>query len=189
MPLSSSFTAQNKIANAALNLAAAKGWKSVTLDAVAKSAKLSAATVKEHASLPHHLIPLIAEMIDREAFKQKTTGAPHDVLFDLLMARFDILQKHRKAILSMAEAARHDRVLSCALIRATTDGAYRLIAAAALKHAPPRPALAAGLTAIYGWAFFVWRKDESRDMAKTMAALDRALRLSGKIYDLVIPRS
>ena len=114
----------------------------------------------------------------------KVTGTPHDVLFDLLMSRFDVLQKHRKAILSMAEAARQDRGLSCALGRATLSGLYRLIDAAQLDS-PSRPVLAAGLGAVYGWAFFVWRRDDSRDMAKTMAAIDRALRLSGKAVSLV----
>ncbi len=178
-----------KISQAALRLAAAKGWSQVTLEAVAKTAKMPVAKLNARFKTPADLAPVIAEAVDREAFALagKVPGTPQDVLFDLLMARFDVLQKNRKAILSMAEAARQDRRLSCALTRATVGGVYRLIDAAQLE-APPRPVLAAGLGAVYGWAFFVWSRDDSRDMAKTMAAVDRALRLCGKAVILLQKR-
>ena len=178
-----------RISAAALHLASG-GWKTVTLEAVARKAKTPLSTLNKRFASVSGLVPVIAEEVDREAFTLagKTKGAPQDALFDLLMARFDILQKNRKAILGMSEAARQDRELSCALARATLDGAYRLIDAANLS-ALPRPLAAAGLAAVYGWAFCAWRKDESRDMAKTMAALDRALRVAGKAATLFTRRS
>lgn len=181
MPKDTAPSENARIAAAALRLAAAKGWPQVTLDAVAKAARIPVAKLRQRFSASHQFAPIIAEAIDREAFAAagKTTGTPHDVLFDLLMARFDILQKHRKAIVSMADTARHDRSLSCALTRATIDGIYRLIETSHLT-APPRPVLALGLIPIYGWAFWVWRQDTSRDMGKTMAALDRGLKWAGK---------
>ena len=173
------------IGSAALRLAGEKGWRAVSLEAVAKRAKLPLATVKKHAASVAALVPIIADNIDREAFAAlgKPKGAARDVLFDLLMARFDVLQKHRQAILSMAEAA-PDRVMAFALARATMEGAYRLAGAVEVKK-PPRPVLAVGLTAVYGWAYCAWRKDDSRDMAKTMAALDRALRLAEQAMKLL----
>jgi AcrR family transcriptional regulator len=178
-----------KIGLVALRLAARLGWAQVTLDAVARQAKISTTALREAFRSPASLAPAIAAFIDREAFAAagKSVATPHDALFDLLMARFDVLQQHRAAILSMAEAARHDRGLSCALARATLEGSYRLIDAAALTQ-PPRPVLAAGLSAVYGWAFFVWRQDESRDMGKTMAALDRGLRWSEKALAFFSPK-
>jgi len=189
MPKTASTTDNAKISAAALRLASAKGWQSLTLDAVAKTAKIPLATLKKRFNAPSELAPIIAEEIDHMAFAHtgKPTGTPHDILFDLLMARFDILQKNRQAILSMAEAARTDRALSCALARAITDGAYRLIDAANLKTSS-RLVLALGLMAVYSWAFYAWRKDKSPDMAKTMAALDRALRLANKVSEILKPK-
>ncbi|MGB9151530.1 MAG: hypothetical protein WCD70_00390 [Alphaproteobacteria bacterium] len=189
MPKTTSTSENAKISLAALHLAATRGWESVTLALVAKQAKIPPDRLKKHFKAVPDLIPLIAEEIDRMALASmgKATGVAHDVLFDLLMARFDILQKNRKAILSIAQAAHRDRSLSCALARATFDGSYRLIDAARLDK-PPRPILAAGLSAIYSWAFYVWRKDESRDMGKTMAALDRTLRVAGKAAELLKPK-
>jgi AcrR family transcriptional regulator len=178
-----------KIASAAL-LLATRGWANVTLDAVARKTKIPLGTLKKRFVSSVNLVPVIAEEIDRTCFAitGKPTGAPHDVLFDLLMARFDLLQKHRLAILAMSEAARRDKKLACALGKATLDSIYRLIAAARLD-APPRPILAAGLVVIYGWTFCAWRGDKSRDMAKTMATLDRALRWAGKAAMVVTQRS
>jgi AcrR family transcriptional regulator len=177
-----------KITAATLNLAAKLGWEKVTLEAIAQTAKIPVEALKKRFTSPHHLVPVIAETIDAEAFVTMPSGSTHDILFDLLMARFDILQKNREAILSMAEASRHDRKLSCALACAALRGADRIIDKAQLSK-PPRPVLGAGLVAVYGWAFNVWRHDESRDMAKTMAATDRALRIAGKVAELVTQRS
>jgi len=166
-----------EISAAALRCAALSGWEKVTLEMVAKAAKMPVAALKRKFAAPVELVPVIAEQIDREAFSAagEMSGTAHDVLFDLLMARFDLMQKNRKAILSIGDAARRNRILARALICANLDGVYRVIDQAKLA-APPRPILAIGIAAIYGTAFFAWRKDESRDMAKTMAALDRALR-------------
>ncbi|MDE1900509.1 MAG: TetR family transcriptional regulator [Alphaproteobacteria bacterium] len=178
-----------RIAAAALRLAAAKGWERVTLDAVARAAKMPVAGLRARLVTVNALVPMIAKAIDHEAFVAVGAGGAgplHDRLFDLLMARFDILQKHRQAIESMESAARHDRALACVLMRAVMDGAYRVIDAARVDSiSPPRAVVAMGLVAIYAYAFCAWRADDSRDMAKTMAALDKALRWAGKTVALV----
>jgi nucleoside-diphosphate-sugar epimerase len=184
MAKSASSSENAKISAAALRLAAT-GWEKVTLDAVARAAKIAPAALKKRFAAPADFIPVIAAEIDREAFKSAgKTGAPHDILFDLLMARFDIMQKHRNAILNMQAFAYRDRMLARALACATWDGAYRVIDAAGLET-PRRIVLAAGIAAVYGCAFIAWRGDHSRDMAKTMAALDRALRWAGKAAELM----
>jgi AcrR family transcriptional regulator len=178
-----------RIAHAALKLAAAQGWNCVTVDAIAKCVKISLPAFKKKFVSIYDIVPVIAEEIDREAFARgKVSGTPHEILFDILMARFDVMHENRKAILSMADAVRADHRLSCILARTTLDGIYRVIDTAKLTQ-PPRPALACGVGLVYGWAFFAWRGDNSRDMAKTMAALDRALRLADKAQTFLKRRS
>jgi len=188
--ISSKSTENTRICTSALRLIAARGWGKTTLAIVAKGAKIPEASFKKRFASMNDVIPVIAAEIDREAIAACgiISGAPHDRLFDLLMARFDILQLNRKAIETMAEAARRDGALSCALARAAMASAWRLTDAAHLDAPPPRPVIAAGLIAVYAYAFFAWRRDESRDMAKTMAALDRALRWAGKAAELLTPR-
>jgi AcrR family transcriptional regulator len=179
-----------RIVAAALSIVGGSGWEALTIAAIAKTAKIPAAALQSRFAKPNDLVALIAAEIDREAFASLDSahGTAHDRLFDLLMARFDILQKHRSAILSMAKAARRDPALSRALASATIEGTYRMIEKSELTL-PPRPALALGIGAIYAYAFVVWRKDDSRDMARTMAAVDRALRWADKAMRLVKRRS
>jgi AcrR family transcriptional regulator len=190
MPKATIQTENAKICAAVLRLVAAKGWKNVTLEAVAKAAKASSASFKKSFATKNDLIPVIIEEIDCKvlATAGNPSNKPHDVLFDLLMARFDHLQANRGAILSIADASRRDPALSRTLACTLWASAQRLAAATKIT-APPLPILAAGLGAVHGWAFLAWRRDESRDMAKTMAALDRALKLAGKAVGLFKPRS
>jgi AcrR family transcriptional regulator len=183
-------TQNAKIAAAALRLAAARGWENVTFDALAKAAKISPAILKKHFASPNDIIPVVIEEITRETLASagKTRGSPRDVMFDLLMSRFDVLQKNRKAVLSITETARRDHSLACVLARAVLKSIGTTIDAAKIET-PPRSVLIAGASAVYAWAFLAWRRDKTRDMSKTMAALDRALRLAGKISELVIQNS
>jgi len=190
MPHQKKSVDRQQLSQVILRLIAQRGWNAVTIEAVAKAAKTPASTLKKEFPLPQNFAALLAEEIDREAFASvgKISGAVHDRFFDLLMARFDILQKNRQAVLKMAEAAQRDGMLFRALSCATLEGSYRLIDVAKMNGSS-RPFLAAGLTVVYGWTFFVWRTDASRDMAKTMVALDRGLRLAGKASAFFTPRS
>lgn len=180
-----------RLVTSALRLIASHGWQNLTIDACAKAAKIKPALAHNLCKRPVDLIPLIAACVDDQAFAPfgKISGSAHDRLFDLIMARFDIMQKHRQAFAAMATAARHDRALAVALLRCTPDSGYRLIEAAHLPPPqPPRPVLAAGIIAVYAWAFRAWQSDTSRDMAKVMAATDRALKWADKAAKL-IPQS
>ena len=182
-------TQNAKLAAAALILAATKGWQYVTLDAVAKESKIPLTALKKRFSAPHDLIPVIVDEMTREAIATAgiPPGPPRDVFFDLLMARFDVLQKHRKAILSITESARQDHALACTLARAGFKSMAAIVDAAKLDTSP-RLVLTMGLSAVYAWAFVAWSKDKTRDMSKTMAALDRALRLAEKATEFLKER-
>lgn len=172
-------TEKAKISAAFLRLVARKGWDGVTVVAVAKQAGISPASFKKRFAEPVEIIPLVVDGVTREALaaSEAPAGNPHDALFDLMMARFDVLQKNRKAILALADAARRDRPLAIALGRSVWEAIHTTIDAAEI-NAPSRSLSALGLTAVYGWAFWTWRQDKTRDMSKTMAALDRALKLA-----------
>ena len=174
-----------KILAAVLRLAT-KGWTHVTIDAVAREAKIPAAKFKQRFTSPNDIAAFIVAQITQQTISSagKPTGSAHDILFDILMARFDIMQKNRHAILNIAEAAKRDCALSRVLAKVSLDSAYTFADASKITS-PPRPVLALGIAAIHAWAFIAWRRDHSRDMAKTMAALDRGLRLAGKAAGLL----
>jgi len=161
-----------KLAAAALRLAAARGWERVTPEAVLKQAK-----VKKRTLAKKDLAAAIVHQVSRQALARAGTSAsPREILFDLMMARFDVLQENRKGVLAVASAARRDKDLAFSLARAVLKSMAAMALAARQRGiSVPKPFLTAGLSALYGYAFWVWRRDESRDMAATMAAVDRVI--------------
>ena len=178
-----------KIAEAALRLAAG-GWEKVTLEQVAKAAKIPAAETKKRFADTADLLPLIVGYVTHQAMslaRKPTAATPlHDRLFDALMARFDVLQNHRKAFLSLAESGCQQPKIALKVLpaqHAAMQETLKFVDARGTKFCNNLPPL--GLMAIYMAAFAVWRRDEALDMSKTMAALDRYLRYAARAATLL----
>ncbi|MFA5040264.1 MAG: TetR/AcrR family transcriptional regulator [Bdellovibrionales bacterium] len=175
-----------KIAAAAHSLAARKGWPQVTLEDIAKSAKIPVASFKKRFSSTRDIVGVLIKDGGREALAKvgKPTGSPRDVLFDHIMARFEVMQKDRKAILSINEAMLQDASLAYIMVCATRENIEAIIDATS-NESSLRPILIVKLFAVFGWTFAAWVKDDTRDMSKTMAALDKALRMEEKIMEVL----
>ncbi len=103
-------------------------------------------------------------------------GSAKDRLFDLLMRRFDALNAHREAYAALAwELPRTPLEGGCLLFQLRRSLA-NMLEAAGLSASGLRGALRIeGLGAIYACALRVWLKDETADLSKTMAELDKRL--------------
>lgn len=99
-----------------------------------------------------------------------------DKLFDLIMRRLDHLAPHKAAIGRLEESVRHDPGLALCLNRSALDSARFMLAAAGVKTGGIRGAARAqGFVVMMARLLAVWREDNDPDLARTMAALDRAL--------------
>ena len=177
---------------AVLKLAAERGWNGVTLDLVAKAAKVSLAHIKKNFKTANDLLPVIVRYVTDEVAsaigKPDRKASPHDQLFDVMMARFDVLQKHRAGILAITKAMRRDPAMFCILIPAQRQEMRRMLDLAGIEQVGPvRLAAPAGLWVIYMVTLRIWQGDETIDMAKTMAGLDRALRFTGRAAEILFP--
>lgn len=166
--------------DAALALAADKGWVSVTMGDIARRSKMKLADL--HALFDDKGDILIAwhRRIDHkvlEAFEGAGgEGSPRDALFDILMERFDILNDDRAAAVSILNALCLDpKELVIAFPQLGRSMAWMLDAAGIDTGGMKGAARVAGLGIIYLAVLRVWKDDDSRDMSKTMAALDRYL--------------
>ena len=194
MPKKTRASPETRICEAALSLAARQGWRQVTPDAVARAARLPPARVKKLFAERDDLLPAILRHIDQQVAracgKTGPRGAPHDRLFEVMMARFDALQEHRRAILAiMDETLRNPR---CArfLMPAIVQSMRRMLTLARLKPEGIRgPVVVSGLLAVHGLAFCSWRRDSSADMSKTMAVLDRNLRRAASCAEILFSRA
>lgn len=178
-----------RLCAAALRLAAKQDWGRLTIEQIAMAAKISPAQAKKVFASKDLLLPAIVRQIDArvvtKAGKVNMRDTPRDRLFQLLMARFDFLQEQRAAILSILNETRRDPSLARLIIPAQIRSMQKLIECARVAAGARAQIAAFGLLAVYYRALWSWHQDTTRDMAKTMAALDQGLRCAGRIAEIL----
>lgn len=168
------------IVEATLDLIAEKGWQRLSLGDIAARAKLPVSEVWERFESKEAVLDEWLRRLDRrmtEGGPPDLDESPRDRLFEVIMRRFDALQHHREAVrrllrdgpgdprLVFSRAASWPRTLRLMLEAAgiSTSGASGLLRVE-------------GLAGIHLAVLRTWLRDDSADMARTMAELDKQLR-------------
>jgi len=163
-----------------LRMVAAGGWRNLSYADIAKDAGLSLATAYQAYASKGAILNGISHDIDARLFgsleEDPLDGTAKDRLFDLLMRRFDALSDHREAYAALAwELPRTPLEASCLALHLRRSLA-NMLEAAGISASGLRGAFRIeGLGAIYACALRVWLKDETADLSKTMAELDKRL--------------
>lgn len=180
-----------RILQAALKLAAREGWRRVTLAAIAAEAKLPLATLYAHFGSKPAIVRAIIRRTDERVLAGGAAAAAepvHDRLFDVLMRRFDALSPDKAGIAAIARDACGGPAGALGLACTFCVSMAWMLEAAGVSSAGLAGALRAqGLALVYASAFRAWLNDDSADMAKTMAALDRGLRRAERACALAGP--
>jgi AcrR family transcriptional regulator len=168
-------TPKGRILAAALDCAAARSWAEVSLLDIAQHAKVPLAEMRELTASKAAIISELLRNVDREVLNRtaRVDGQDkRDLLFDVLMTRFDVLAPHKAALKSMARSGGDVSLLGPLLA-----SQHWMLEAAGIDSSGPGGALRiAGLAAIYASVFHTWLADDDPGHAQTMAALDRRLR-------------
>lgn len=180
-PAPSSGSGSDPAIEAALTLAAEKGWRDLALADIAEAAGLSMAALYAQYPSKTAILAAYSRAIDAAVLAdmdgdQAGGESAKDRLFDLLMRRFDKLDAHKAGLLRIAEDTGRDPLsLVCSLANLDRSMAA-MLEAAGLSTSGLRGVLRIkGLSAVYLAGLRAWFRDESADKAKTMAALDKAL--------------
>jgi AcrR family transcriptional regulator len=171
----------DRIIDAAMALIATQGWRNVSLAAVAAEAGLPILQVYRVFPSKSAILCGFNRRIDEAVLASPVEiepgERPRDRVFDLLMRRFDALQPYRRALATL----RRDLLLDP--VSALASGASLLCSMRLMLEAAGIGADGiAGLVttkliaAAYLFAAQTWSRDDSPDLAPTMAALDRRLR-------------
>lgn len=165
---------------ALLRMVAAGGWRDLSYADIAKDAGLSLAAAYEAYPSKAAILTGIGRDIDARLFASleddPLDGSPKDRLFDLLMRRFDALNDHREAYAALAWELPRTPVEAGCLALQLRRSLANMLEAAGLSASGLRGAFRIeGLGALYACALRVWLKDESADLSKTMAELDKRL--------------
>jgi len=154
-----------------------RGWQDVSLVEAARDAGLELARVR--ARFPGRAAVLLRFGVVADQAALAASGAeenPRERLFDMLMERFEALQRHRPGVLALAQALRTDPGLALLLYGATLRSMRWLLEAAGVPTAGVIGQLRVhGLLALWLYALRAWQADESEDLSATMAAVDRGL--------------
>jgi AcrR family transcriptional regulator len=173
---------QEAALDAFLGLVADKGYASVSLRDVATAGGLGFAELYGLFPDKLALVRAFLARIDREVLAGTPTEldpeeTARDRLFDVMMRRYDALKPHRPVMASIRQAAARDPVLALALAPAVRRSMALMLEAAGLPTDGLAGALRQnGLMAIHGVVSRVFDRDDSADLAKTMAALDGRLK-------------
>jgi len=162
----------------AFQLAAAKGWRSISVAAAALAAGVPLARARERFPGRAAILLRFGRLADQAALAElPPDGSTRDRLFDLLMRRIDTFQAHRVGVLALFHALPAEPPTALLLALATRRSMRWMLEAAGIPTRGVRGELwVNGLVATWLWAMRTWRADETEDLSVTMAALDRALR-------------
>lgn len=172
---------QDRMVDAALALAAERPWQEVSLREIAEASGLPLAEAYRCGASKQAILEAFLRRIDAtvlaEGAMEPEEGSARDRVFDILMRRFDALQPYRKALASILLAQTRDPAGALAGLAALQRSMTWMLEAAGLEAEGLRGlARTRGLTLLYLATLRTWLRDESLDLAKTMAALDGYLR-------------
>lgn len=174
------------VIDAALALAGEQPWQEVTLAAIAARAGLPLVDLYSDFQSKTAILRAFARQIDRAVLAGEDQSLmrepPRDRLFDVLMRRFEALAPWRAGLRSILQAERRDPL---AALRRAPDflASMRWMTAAAGLDGEGIAGFLhrRGAEAVFLSILPVFLGDDSEDLSKTMAALDRQLTRGDRI--------
>lgn len=178
---------RDRLIDATLQLIADQGWRRLSMAEIAAAADLPILRLyREFRSKPEILCAFlrrIDETVLASPVEAEADERPRDRVFDLLMRQFDALGPYRAALEVLGRELPTDPLAALAagarllrsigwMLEAAGISAYGLGGTVALKLT----------VAAYLAAARVWLRDDTPDLAPTMAALDRRLRAVERWY-------
>jgi AcrR family transcriptional regulator len=170
-----------RILAAAMEVAVRIGWRRAALADIAAAAEMSLGEVHAHFADKGAMLRGIVELADRKvlagAGEPDPESSARDRLFDVLMRRFDALRPYREGLAAVAREGGGVGIgdAICGAQRMLRSLAWMLEAAGIGTGGWAGACRVKGLAVVYAATFGAWLRDETEDMGKTMAALDKNL--------------
>jgi len=176
------------VMDAAFGLAADGRWRDLSLADIAEAAEVPLAEAYGEFTSKQAILSAYSRQIDARVM----TGRPVDLseepardrLFDVVMRRLDAMSGEKAGLATIVQdSARDPLSLLCGACQLRRSMAAMLEAAGLSSDGLRGRLRVKGLAAIYLATLRVWFKDDSEDLAKTMAKLDTALRRTDQIIN------
>ncbi len=170
----------DRVVDAALGLAAARPWREISLSDIAGEAGIRLdqlhALFRSKAAILDAFTARIDAQVIQGTDEEAAAEPVRDRLFDVLARRFEALQPHRFALASIVREGLTAPISGFCRGRRLLRSMTWSLETAGVSGAGPFGAMRArGLAAVFLSSLFVFLRDDSPDLAKTMAHLDRNL--------------
>ena len=184
---------RDKIVAAFLALLADKRIEQIGLAEIAEAAGVTLVQLRDEFPSALAILAAYQKSVDRAVLAADVSDMadepPRERLFDALMRRLEAMAPQREAVRSLLRSARRSPPLALALNALAVRSQQWMLTAAGIPAAGPRGMIRAqALAVMFASVLRTWVDDEDDDLARTMAALDRALgrgqRIAGLVEDL-----
>ena len=179
-----------RIINTSLEIAAERGWRNTQMIDVSEKAGVALIDLYRVAPLKIHIILAYMREIDSQMVSKLELGIAEepakDRLFDLVMRRFDLLNMQKTGVIAVIRDIQRNPITWLYTWPAFLRSSAWVLECAQANYSGVFNAIQVkGLAFIMIGATQVWIDDDSEDMAKTMAYLDKQLgRADGLIASL-----
>ncbi|HVJ53056.1 MAG TPA: helix-turn-helix domain-containing protein [Aliidongia sp.] len=167
------------IVDAAMRLAAERPWQALSLAEIADAAELGVVELYRLLSSKAAILREFSRRVDAAALAVATDPEerPRDRLFDILMRRFDALAPYKPALRRMVADTRRLRFDPIPMALCLPRSMGWMLEAAHISSTGIAGAVRVKVLCLaYLSVLRTYLDDESPDLTRTMAALDRALR-------------
>ena len=172
---------RNNIIDSALDCASELDWGKVSLLMISERASITLDRLYSY--FPSKTL-IAGAIFDRTTgmiitkTKPSVSNEPvRDRLLDNILQRFDAMEGHKAAIASIIRDTRFDLLAVCYLAPKLFDSMAWTLEMSGISSAGLVGRIRVkGLTLVYLSTFNIWVKDDSPDLEKTMAFLDRRLK-------------
>jgi len=177
-----------KIAEKTLFILSKKDWQAITIEEVYLKANIKKKIFKEIYNKQDLLINIIKffdfNLNSLSSSVEKSSSK--DMIFEVMMIRFDILQKYRSSIVNLFNFTKKKPQEILCLLPAFIESASLMANLANISTKGLKGNLKIkGLLLIYFSTLLVWINDNSNTLDKTMISLDSNLNRAGKIVNIL----
>ncbi len=175
-----------KLVEKTLKLLNKKSWNKITYNEVIKGFSNSSIKIKNK----NDLLKKVNSYVDytlKIKMKNLEKSTQKDMIFEVIMARFDILQKYRKSFINIYNFFKSNPHNSLLISKAFLESMILISNLADLKIKGIRGRIMIkGLFVIYICTFLIWKQDNTKELEKTMTYLDKYLEYAEKLMNNIL---
>ena len=178
-----------KLAETTLLILEKKSWQSIKIDEIYNKININKKKLQNKVVNKRDLLRNINHFFDfklRNAANSIDPSTHKDMIFEIIMMRFDILQIYRKSIIKIFEFFKKKPQELAFLLPSLIESMITMARLAKIPIVGIKGNLKVkGLLVIYFSSFVVWVKDNTISLEKTMTSLDNHLDRAGKLLSII----